>query len=243
MTRDKWSGVPLIYKLTSPSGKVYIGQTTNWARRKAKHKSGNSNCRKLVASIKKYGWAAMNVEILIICDNKDLDFWECHFIDRFDATGPFGLNLMPGGDFNPMKEPRIYARVKKMHNDGIIKPLQKAGFTCAVRKKMSKSQKKRVAADGGAQVRAAAAIGQAAGTKAANTPESKQKRLSTWDRKREAKLATLSPEEAAKIVAQTKRKKTSYAEACAKAGGADKLREKQREWRRLRKERTFRANS
>jgi len=40
-----------------------------------------------------------------------------------------------------------------------------------------------------------------------------------------------------------KRKKTSYEEACARAGGADTLREKRREWARLRKERTFLANS
>ena len=233
----KWAGVALIYKLTSPNGKVYIGQTIDWQNRLKAHKKGaetlkewKKGCPKLYASINKYGWTAFHVEILIVCHEKDLDFWECHFIDRFDATGPFGLNIMPGGHISPMKVPSVYAR-------------HQASYTDVLRKKISKSQKKRVAADGGAQVRAAGAIGQAVATKASNTSKAKQKRLSAWDRKREAKLATLSPEEAAKIVAQTKRKKTSYAEACAKAGGADKLREKRREWRRLRKERTFLANS
>jgi len=44
-----------IYKITNPSGKIYIGQTTNIHIRKSKYK--NSNCKnqtRLFNSIKKY---------------------------------------------------------------------------------------------------------------------------------------------------------------------------------------------
>ena len=47
----------LIYKLVSPSGKMYIGQTNNFDGRMIEHKS-NAKWRKskLYNSIRKYGW-------------------------------------------------------------------------------------------------------------------------------------------------------------------------------------------
>lgn len=46
-----------IYKLTSPSGKIYIGQTSNISRRFSQHKMNNNSKFSLIKkSIDKYGW-------------------------------------------------------------------------------------------------------------------------------------------------------------------------------------------
>ena len=54
-----------IYKLTSPNGKIYIGQTNNLDGRLAEHKS-NSKWRKtkLYNSIRKYGWDNFTKEVI-----------------------------------------------------------------------------------------------------------------------------------------------------------------------------------
>lgn len=237
MTKRRHTRKSLIYKLIAPNGKVYIGQTCWLTQRMQAHKRGSSKCPKLAASIAKYGWNNFMCETLIECSEEDLDTWEMYFIEKYDSINT-GLNVLPGGDYNPIKDPAVYAKVKAMHKAGVIKPLQLAGYTTEVRAKMSAIHKKRCQTDGGRQAKQGLAnlIGSNA-HELKNSDAAKAKRASTWDSKREAKLALLLPEDAARIVAQTKRKKTTYSEACAAAGGVEALRAKRREWARLRKER------
>lgn len=126
-----------------------------------------------------------------------------------------------------------------MHASGEIKAAQRIGWAKpGVREKASASHKKRCREDGGRQARQGAAnlvTGNA--TKASHSEAANAKRQATWEAKRKAKLSQLPPEEAARVMAQSKRKKTSYADACAAAGGADALRKKRREYARLRRER------
>lgn len=61
-----------IYKITSPSGKIYIGQTVNFKRRMQKYKS--LLCKKqskLYSSLLKYGFE--NHKIEIIFEQAELD--------------------------------------------------------------------------------------------------------------------------------------------------------------------------
>jgi group I intron endonuclease len=44
-----------IYKITSPTGKVYIGQTKNISKRWSAHRAGSRGCAKLYRSISKHG--------------------------------------------------------------------------------------------------------------------------------------------------------------------------------------------
>lgn len=203
----------------------------------SRHKGGKSKCPKISASIAKYGFNHFKIEILVECSEEDLDAWERFFIKEYDTINN-GLNILPGGECNPMKDPGVYSKVKAMHEAGVIKPLQLAGYTTEVRAKMSTIHKKRCQTDGGRQARQGLAnllAGDAQNLK--NSEAAKKKRESTWDSKRDAKLATLSPEEAERVTSQRKRKRTTYAEACAQAGGVEALRAKRREWARLRKER------
>jgi group I intron endonuclease len=235
---------PMIYMLTSPSGKAYVGQTINPTQRMHKHASGKSHCTALAAAIQKHGWHNFKMQVLVRCAEECLDEMECQMIEKHNTLHPNGYNLIPGGGFNPIKDPATYAKVRGMWDRGEIQELQRASWTPQLRERMSKVHKERCLNDGGRQASQGTKNLVAGGaTAASNSDEAKARRASSWDKKRAERLASLSPGKAKKVLDQTKRKKTSYQEACAKAGGADKLREKRREWARKRKERAFLANS
>lgn len=55
-----------IYRLTSPSGKVYIGQTCNFKARMRKYKGkATINQQKIYRAIQKYGWDNFTKEIIL----------------------------------------------------------------------------------------------------------------------------------------------------------------------------------
>lgn len=92
-----------IYKITSPSGRIYIGQTVNIAERKRQYRTGFSKGQKLLhSSINKYGWDKHSFEIIHTCNESDLDFYEILFIKDFKSNKAIyhdgiGLNLSGGG--------------------------------------------------------------------------------------------------------------------------------------------------
>lgn len=97
----------VIYKLTSPSGKNYIGQTTrNINRRWNDHKGCAANlnkkngCAKLNNAIRKYGWNNFTKEVIWECFEEDLDEYEQYFIIKYNSLSPNGYNLMSGGNSN-----------------------------------------------------------------------------------------------------------------------------------------------
>jgi group I intron endonuclease len=81
------SSIPIIgiYKITSPSNKVYIGQSTNIQNR-LKHYSKSYKIGtniNLYYSIKKYGWNAFKKEIIEECDITLLNVREAHYKQKF----------------------------------------------------------------------------------------------------------------------------------------------------------------
>lgn len=91
-----------IYKLTSPAGKSYIGQTIRDLNHRLKQHEYSVNyekcgCFAIKAAIKKYGFINFIVEILIECPNDELDYWEVKFIDEHNTLSPNGYNLTKGG--------------------------------------------------------------------------------------------------------------------------------------------------
>jgi group I intron endonuclease len=83
-----------IYKITSPSNKIYIGQTINFERRLSEYK--NLECKtqlKLYSSLVKYGFENHVFEILEICSIEDANFRERHYQEFFDVLSKKGLNL------------------------------------------------------------------------------------------------------------------------------------------------------
>jgi len=82
-----------IYKITSPSGKIYIGQTTNYSKRHNAYK--NHKCKrqpKLFASIEKYGFINHTIEIIKECQVEDLNYYERYYQEYYESVLN-GLNL------------------------------------------------------------------------------------------------------------------------------------------------------
>ena len=94
----------IVYKVTSPSGKGYVGQTRRkLEKRMARHRDIKwGHCKLLKRAIKRYGWGRMEVEVLWIGPIKMLDSKEVELIAAHGTLAPRGYNATPGGDTNPM---------------------------------------------------------------------------------------------------------------------------------------------
>lgn len=87
-----------IYKHTNKTnGKCYIGQTKNikmrWRPDKYKY------CRKFYNAILKYGWDNFTHEIIKLCNENNVDYWESFYIKLYNSVNN-GYNLESGGCSN-----------------------------------------------------------------------------------------------------------------------------------------------
>lgn len=106
-------GAGFVYKVTSPSGKAYIGQTVqSVATRFQWHCYKGSACRALKRAIGKYGADAMHVETLMEVPVDMLNHYEMRAIAMWGTYGRGGYNMTPGGDTSPMTCPEVAARAR-----------------------------------------------------------------------------------------------------------------------------------
>lgn len=147
-----------IYKITSPSGKIYIGQSQNIGRRFITYKT-NGSCFQPVLknSLKKHGYDNHKFEIVEICDIESLNKRERYWQDYYDACNPKkGLNsiLVNTDDkvrvFSEEMLLKMSERMKKNNpmkmqycKDKISKALKGRVFTPEWLKKNSDAQKNR----------------------------------------------------------------------------------------------------
>jgi group I intron endonuclease len=83
-----------IYKITSPSSKVYIGQSRNIKRRFNEYKGYNcKNQSILYKSLLKYGWESHTFEIIEECEFEQLNIRERYWQDFYDVLNR-GLNCV-----------------------------------------------------------------------------------------------------------------------------------------------------
>ena len=130
-----------IYKLTSPSNKIYIGQSINLYKRLNCHKNNSTKSKSAIQKcICKYGWENMIVEILWSSETCDglkntLNQLEEKYIIDFNSIAPKGYNLQTGGNSKlPSEESK-----KKMSDQ------HKGKFPSTETKlKMSETQKKKI---------------------------------------------------------------------------------------------------
>lgn len=105
MNRDLTNVKGFIYKITSPNGKIYIGQTINFRNRKYYYKSGNFKKQtKLWNNILFYNWLPIDtIEIVEEClcgeNKKYLNEREIFWISYYDSFRS-GLNCNEGGEGN-----------------------------------------------------------------------------------------------------------------------------------------------
>lgn len=82
-----------IYKITSPSKKVYIGQSTNIEKRKSSYKNIKCNKQtKLYNSLKKYGFEKHKFEVICECEISELNDKERYYQELYCVLGKGGLN-------------------------------------------------------------------------------------------------------------------------------------------------------
>jgi len=84
-----------IYKITSPSSKVYVGQSRNIEKRFRDYKyyKGNGQNR-LFASFNKYGVTEHLFEVLEECELSMLNIRERYWQEQFDVLSESGLNCL-----------------------------------------------------------------------------------------------------------------------------------------------------
>lgn len=95
----------IIYKYTSPSGKCYIGQTTNEESRRTDWKLSSHYAGIKINNARiKYGYQNFKYEVLYTCFNesfklikKELNVKEIEYIKLYDSFNN-GYNMTPGGD-------------------------------------------------------------------------------------------------------------------------------------------------
>lgn len=91
-----------IYKMQSPSGRVYIGQSINMYSRKSAYK--RMTCDKqlyLFSSLKKYGFESHNFEVIHPLpkdvSQEVLNDYECLYMELYKSCGVKLLNIRQGG--------------------------------------------------------------------------------------------------------------------------------------------------
>ena len=109
----------IIYRITSPSGNAYVGQTRlPLKKRMAAHFSKRSNSILLKRAIRKYGKDQMKVDILWKGPVDQLDQQEKHFILKY-KTFTHGYNCTSGGEsgknLSENTKQRISAGMKQMY--------------------------------------------------------------------------------------------------------------------------------
>lgn len=99
MRRARTNTICCIYKITSPSRKIYIGQTTDYENRMRFYR--RADCKKqskLYHSLKKYGIKKHKFEIIHRCEPHELNSLEIYYIELYNCIGKeSGLNLREGG--------------------------------------------------------------------------------------------------------------------------------------------------
>lgn len=98
----------LIYKLIFPNLKVFIGQTKkSFNKRLYQYKSDAYNDKRksydrfVSRAIRKYGWNNIRKEIVLYCEENQIDYYEKELIKLYNSNNKlFGYNLESGGNKN-----------------------------------------------------------------------------------------------------------------------------------------------
>jgi hypothetical protein len=131
----------IIYKVTSPSGKIYVGQTVHTLEERIKgHNKKSTNCTLLKRAIDKYG-DEMVYEIIETVPHELLDERETYWIKELNSLAPNGYNCSTGGnnkkELSDLLKDNISKGLKnnKINRDGYLGDVMKSnnGFTPRVR--------------------------------------------------------------------------------------------------------------
>lgn len=117
----------VLYKMTFPNGKVYVGITNDFARRMRAHKSASLKYQQPVCrAIAKHGWSNISREIIVIGPYHYIRQLESSAIVIFNARIPDGYNVGEGGEFAPSLAPEVRAKISKANAGKKVTPERRA---------------------------------------------------------------------------------------------------------------------
>jgi len=107
-----------VYKITSPTGKIYIGQSINIKNRKESYRRGDCKQQpKIYNSINKYGWKNHTHEIIEECIldklNERETYWKQYYIDQYGWDKMLFCELYDNGGGPKSKE--IKEKMRQSH--------------------------------------------------------------------------------------------------------------------------------
>ena len=146
----------IVYKYTSPSGKIYIGQTSQKIYKRSRGGAGYVHCQYFYAAIQKYGWENFTREILK--ENLTLEeanYWEEYYIQLYHSNDRTkGYNITSGGtNHNFSEEGKLKQSIRMKENNPMYNPeiaekvskkLKGIKLTEEVRKNISNGHKKKI---------------------------------------------------------------------------------------------------
>lgn len=92
----------VIYKITSPTGRIYIGKSKNLNKRIKDYKYQSKTRKSIVHdSIRGYGWALHTLDIIENCDDSLLSEREIFWISKLNSywgDNKMGMNMTRGGE-------------------------------------------------------------------------------------------------------------------------------------------------
>lgn len=111
-----------IYKITSPSKNIYIGQSINVHARFNHYK--NLHCKdqpRLYNSIKKHGWSKHKFEIIHQCSPDELNELEKYYVNLFQTfNSKHGMNLRDGGGQKGKMSEETKNRIRDSHKGKVF---------------------------------------------------------------------------------------------------------------------------
>lgn len=117
--KNRTNSVIGIYKITSPTGGIYIGQAIDIENRFTKYR--NLSCKgqtRLYNSFIKHGVKNHTFEIIHLCNEEELNYWEDYYVKLYNTFNtPHGLNLKEA-----CSKGRLSEETKKRISDGNKKP-------------------------------------------------------------------------------------------------------------------------
>lgn len=115
-----------IYKITSPSEKIYIGQSININKRFREYKK-IQNCKhqtRLFNSFKKHGIGKHRFEIICQCAESELNDLEKYYIGLYQTfNSEYGLNLRDGG-----RKSKASDETRKKISESLLMRKEKLGY-------------------------------------------------------------------------------------------------------------------
>lgn len=121
----------IVYRITVPTGHIYIGQTTDLHKRLSSYRSGNAHSPALLRLIKSHGWESLVVDCLARAGNQqilnELERWA--IAEHRKQHGGLCINTTSGGSAKGNRRkpapppPKYIIRVPDGYREGIRIPL------------------------------------------------------------------------------------------------------------------------